>query len=146
MKLTAKQERFCEEYIVDSNSTQAAIRAGYSKRSAKQIGSINMTKHDVMVKITRLRSDLTERVKVDSEWVLTKSIELHDLCIGEKQYNTAAKALDTIGKHINVQAFNEKSEIVHKGSIGIDTTSMGDEILQTLFERRRDEQRSEQVH
>jgi len=146
MSLTAKQEQFCIEYVVDSNSTQAAIRSGYSQRSAKQIGSDNMTKHDVMLKITQLRSDMTERVKVDAEWVLTKAVELHDLCIKEEQYSVAAKTLDTIGKHVGIQAFSEKSEIIHKGSIGIDTTSMGDEILQTLFERRRDEQHSEQVH
>ena len=38
MTLTPKQQRFVEEYIVDSNATQAAIRAGYSKRSANQQG------------------------------------------------------------------------------------------------------------
>ena len=35
-KLTAKQQRFCEEYMVDLNGTQAAIRAGYSKKTAMQ--------------------------------------------------------------------------------------------------------------
>ncbi len=45
--MTAKQKRFCEEYLIDLNATQAAIRAGYSPISAKQIGQNNMTKHDV---------------------------------------------------------------------------------------------------
>ena len=33
-KLTAKQQRFCDEYLIDLNATQAAIRAGYSKKTA----------------------------------------------------------------------------------------------------------------
>ena len=44
-KMTAKQRRFCDEYLIDLNATQAAIRAGYSKRSAKQIGEENLSKH-----------------------------------------------------------------------------------------------------
>lgn len=47
MALTNKQRRFCEEYLVDLNGTQAAIRAGYSKRSARQIADSNMSKHDI---------------------------------------------------------------------------------------------------
>lgn len=44
MKLTEKQKRFCEEYLIDCNATQAAIRAGYSKKTAKVIGNENLTK------------------------------------------------------------------------------------------------------
>lgn len=43
-KLTEKQKRFCEEYMIDLNATQAAIRAGYSKKSAYSIGQENLTK------------------------------------------------------------------------------------------------------
>lgn len=44
MKLTPKQQRFVDEYLLDLNATQAAIRAGYSRRSARQIGAENMSK------------------------------------------------------------------------------------------------------
>ncbi|OUQ33239.1 terminase small subunit [Massilimicrobiota timonensis] len=44
MKLTAKQKRFCDEYLIDCNGTQAAIRAGYSKRSARAIATENLAK------------------------------------------------------------------------------------------------------
>ena len=44
VKLTAKQQRFCEEYLVDLNATQAAIRAGYSKKTAGTISNENMQK------------------------------------------------------------------------------------------------------
>lgn len=56
MSLTAKQIRFCEEYIVDLNATQAAIRAGYSKNSASEIGWENLRK-------PQIRSFIDERLK-----------------------------------------------------------------------------------
>ena len=147
MKLTGKQERFCEEYLVDGNATAAALRAGYAKPAARSIACENLTKHNIMLKITQLRSDQTVRVKVDSEWVLTKAIELHDLCVKAEQYSNAAKALDTVGKHVNIQAFSEKQVIEHTGNISHDTTAMGNDILSALFERRRDDkERSKQVH
>lgn len=42
--LTAKQQRFCDEYLIDLNATQAAIRAGYSKKTANRIGTENLSK------------------------------------------------------------------------------------------------------
>lgn len=43
-KMTNKQKRFCDEYLIDLNATQSAIRAGYSPKSAKQIGQENLSK------------------------------------------------------------------------------------------------------
>lgn len=43
-RLTPKQKRFCDEYLIDLNATQAAIRAGYSEKTAKEIGCENLTK------------------------------------------------------------------------------------------------------
>lgn len=45
--LTDKQKRFCDEYLIDLNATQAAIRAGYSERTARKIGQENLTKPDI---------------------------------------------------------------------------------------------------
>ena len=57
MPLTNKQILFCQEYVVDLNATAAAIRAGYSKKSAKVIGSENLTKPDIKDKIEELMLD-----------------------------------------------------------------------------------------
>ena len=46
-KLTAKQKRFCDEYLIDLNATQAAIRAGYSKKTAYSIGQENLKKPEI---------------------------------------------------------------------------------------------------
>lgn len=44
VQMTAKQQRFCDEYLIDLNATQAAIRAGYSAKTARQIGTENLSK------------------------------------------------------------------------------------------------------
>lgn len=46
-KMTAKQQRFCDEYLIDLNATQAAIRAGYSKKTASVIGTENLKKPNI---------------------------------------------------------------------------------------------------
>jgi phage terminase small subunit len=46
-KLTEKQKAFCNEYLIDLNATQAAIRAGYSKKTAGQIGEQNLKKLEI---------------------------------------------------------------------------------------------------
>lgn len=74
-KLTAKQQRFCEEYLIDLNATQAAIRAGYSAKTAKQIGGENLTKPDVKRHIMTLKGKRSEKTGIDAAWVLSRLAE-----------------------------------------------------------------------
>ncbi|MCC8384955.1 terminase small subunit [Photorhabdus laumondii subsp. laumondii] len=76
MALTDKQEMFCREYLVDLNATQAAIRAGYSDKTANRIGSENLSKLDIQKRISELKSDRNEVVKVDAEYVLKRLVEI----------------------------------------------------------------------
>lgn len=46
-KMTAKQQRFCDEYLIDLNATQAAIRAGYSEKTARVIAAENLSKPNI---------------------------------------------------------------------------------------------------
>lgn len=62
-KLTAKQKRFCDEYIIDANATQAAIRAGYSKKTAYAIGAENLRKPELK-KYIKERMDEIESAKI----------------------------------------------------------------------------------
>ncbi len=71
-KLTAKQKRFVEEYMVDLNATQAAIRAGYSKTSAQIIGFENLSKPIVADKITELARELSAKTAVTAERVVAE--------------------------------------------------------------------------
>ena len=69
-KLTPKQERFCEEYLVDLNATQAAIRAGYSEKTANRIAAENLSKLDIQQKIEELRNAQSERTEITADRVL----------------------------------------------------------------------------
>lgn len=68
--LTAKQQRFVEEYLVDLNATQAAIRAGYSVKTARAAGSENLTKPDIAAAITSAQQERATRVEIEADRVL----------------------------------------------------------------------------
>ena len=68
--LTHKQERFCQEYLVDLNASAAARRAGYSKHTAHVIGPENLGKPDIARRIADMRAERSERVQVDADRVL----------------------------------------------------------------------------
>jgi phage terminase small subunit len=72
MKLTAKQQLFCDEYLVDLNGTQAAIRAGYSAKTANRIANENLTKPDIQAYITERRKELQEKLQITQERVLAE--------------------------------------------------------------------------
>lgn len=69
-KLTAKQARFVDEYLIDLNATQAAIRAGYSKRSAGQIGEENLKKPEIQKAIQDAQQKRSERTEITQDRVL----------------------------------------------------------------------------
>lgn len=69
-KLTAKQRRFCDEYLIDLNATQAAIRAGYSKKTAKQIGNENLTKPDLAEYIEKRMAEKEASLIADQNEVM----------------------------------------------------------------------------
>lgn len=71
-KLTAKQQAFVNEYLIDLNATQAAIRAGYSQDTARQIGSENLSKPDIQLAIEAAQAERASRTKIDADWVLQR--------------------------------------------------------------------------
>ena len=137
--LTAKQQRFVEEYLADENmnATKAAIRAGYSKRSATQCAHENMKKPEIAAAIAAAIDERSKRNRIDQDYVLRQAVKLHERCMQEIEPFTdrqgnhvhdekgrplylfnatgAARALELVGKHVAVQAFKEKVE--HSGAI-----------------------------
>lgn len=129
MGISAKQQRFVEEYCVDLNASQAALRAGYSsKTSASQGGRLLQN-----VEIKRAIMDRNERrsadVNVTADWVLHKLIENAEKAAqaipvldkkgeptGEYTYypNAVNRALELIGKHMGM--FPDK--VQHSGPGG----------------------------
>lgn len=68
--MTKKQKRFVEEYLIDLNATQAAIRAGYSPDSAADIGSENLRKPDVSAAVDRAIAERSKRTGINQDRVL----------------------------------------------------------------------------
>ena len=68
--MTKKQKRFVEEYLIDLNATQAAIRAGYSPDSAKEIGSENLTKPNIASAIDQALAERSRRTGVNADRVV----------------------------------------------------------------------------
>lgn len=124
MSLTAKQEMFCQEYLKDLNATQAAIRAGYSEKAAKEQGSRLLTKANIQERVSELKSIRSDRVAIDADWVLLKakeSFEFNAQPISDKDGNpqmvnasAASKFLEICGKHVDVQAFTKDKELAEE--------------------------------
>lgn len=70
MVLTNKQRRFVDEYLVDLNATQAAIRAGYSKKTAASIGQENLRKPDIAKAIQEAQAARSKRTEITQDRVL----------------------------------------------------------------------------
>lgn len=94
--MTRKQQRFCDEYLIDCNATQAAIRAGYSEKAAKQIGQRLLTNAD-------LKSYIAEQMQ-------------------KKQDKNVADANEVIRYLTSVLRGESKSEIVVVEAVGDGST------------------------
>lgn len=70
MALTDKQRRFVDEYLVDLNATQAAIRAGYSQKTARQIGDENLSKPDIAKAVQEAQAARATRTEITQDMVL----------------------------------------------------------------------------
>lgn len=76
MALTPKQARFVAEYLVDLNATQAAIRAGYSPKTAYAIGGENLSKPEIADAIATEQAKRAIRVEVTQDEVLTEVLRV----------------------------------------------------------------------
>ena len=68
--LTARQTRFVGEYLIDLNGTQAAIRAGYSRKTARNIASENLAKPDIQEAIQKAQKARSERTRITQDQVI----------------------------------------------------------------------------
>lgn len=162
-KLTDKQERFCQEFIIDLNGKQAAIRAKYSEATAEQQASRLLSYAKVMNRIASLKTERAEKLSVDAEYVLRRHLEIDQMdvldILGEdgslrpvsewpkvwRQYLSGfdvaelwegrgddkeqigvlkkikwpdkVKNLELLGKHVTVQAYQDKQDVHHSGII-----------------------------
>ena len=76
MKLTAKQEKFCNEYLIDLNATQAAIRAGYSHKTANRIAAENLSKPVIASYIQQQRQKTAEKAEITRDKIVNEYAKL----------------------------------------------------------------------
>lgn len=136
IKLTAKQQRFCEEYVIDFNGTRAAIAAGYSKKTAKQIATENLSKLYIREYIEDVQKDLS---KLSGVTALRNILELKKLA-----YSSVAgfKSDWMTEKEFSELTEDQKacfSEITHQ------TKSYGDSTEQIVKFKLHDKQRAIEI-
>ncbi|MCI6674787.1 MAG: terminase small subunit [Spirochaetaceae bacterium] len=115
--MTDKQQRFVDEYMVDLNATQAAIRAGYSPKTAEVIGNQLLKKTLVSNEILKRKAKLSSVANWTAADVLKRLARLADE--GYKD-SDKIKALELIGRHIGM--FQDKVEL--SGGVRIDPESV----------------------
>ena len=78
--MTPKQRLFVKEYLVDLNATQAAIRAGYSEKTAAAIGAENLTKPEIAAAIQQMMDDRSQRTEITADYVLQSIVSTIERC------------------------------------------------------------------
>lgn len=115
--MTPKQEAFVREYLVDLNATQAAIRAGYSQRTAHVIGHENLKKPEIAITIEAAMDARAKRTAITADYVLEGIRDTIERCRAPgEDFNPAQalKGLELLGKHLKL--FTDKVE--HTGKDG----------------------------
>lgn len=130
--MTDKQKRFCDEYIIDCNATQAAIKAGYSAKTATKIAAENLTKPDIKAyieeRLEQIRSEKTADAKEVMEYLTavmrgehTEQVlrlvgegtqKIDNIAVSEKD---RLKAAELIGKRYGL--FKENVDL--NGNVGV---------------------------
>lgn len=95
--LNPKQARFVAEYLIDSNATQAAIRAGYSKKTAAVIGAENLRKPNIAAAVKAGRAKITDKLEITAERLIRDVLEIGDEARQAESFAAALKSRDMLG-------------------------------------------------
>jgi phage terminase small subunit len=104
MPLTPKQERFVAEYLIDLNATQAAIRSGYSEKTARSQGQRMLTNVDIVAAVAGAQGDRTERTNITQDYVLESIFSAMERCKQADSFNATGvfKGAELLGKHLGM--------------------------------------------
>ena len=119
MKLTEKQKRFCDEYLIDLNATQAAIRAGYSKKTAYSIGIENLKKPVIQNYIDKRLKQLEDKriAKADEVLKYLTSVmrnEVKEEVVVVEGKGDGCSSARTIKKDMSAKDRNKAAELLGK--------------------------------
>lgn len=123
-KLNEKQRQFVREYLIDLNATQAAIRCGYSERTARQQGSRLLSNADIQAAVEQAKSARAEKTGISQEYVLDVIHQTVQRCLqaepvrdkegnptGEYKFDASAvlKGAELLGRHLGT--WNDKLKV-----------------------------------
>lgn len=133
-KLTPKQAVFVGEYLIDLNATQAAIRSGYSPKTADAIGRENLRKPLISEAIQKAQLERSKRVQYTGDDAIDDLKRIKDMAMDENRFNEAIKAIEVIGKFSGFNA-PEKKEISGPGGspLSVVSATMTDEEKKKLI-------------
>jgi phage terminase small subunit len=116
--MTPKQEQFVREYLIDLNATQAAVRAGYSAKTAEQQGSRLLSNVKVSMAVQAAMDARSERTAITSDYVLDGIRTVTERCASageEGNPQAALKGYELLGRHLKM--FTDKVE--HSGRVDL---------------------------
>ncbi|OSZ74612.1 terminase small subunit [Hydrogenophaga sp. IBVHS1] len=135
--LTARQLRWVDEFLVDGNATAAAVRAGYSERSARSIAHENMTKPALQAVLSERRGEVASRLQITREGVIQGLLDAVHLAKEQSNPAGMVAGLREIGKMLGYYAPEVK-----RVEVGLSATAerqrfeaMSDEELLSHIER-----------
>lgn len=118
-KLSPRQERFVQEYLVDLNASQAALRAGYSKKNHMSIGAQLLMKTHIKEAIAERKRQLEARAWLTTEKVLADLEELRQRALADGDYRSATKASELHGKYLGMWTERVEQQVTHSGSVAV---------------------------
>ena len=128
--LTAKQKLFVAEYLIDLNATQAAIRSGYSEKTAQAIGAENLTKPLIASAIQEAMDKRSAKTEINAEYVLNGIKGVIERCTKEVNESDkfdpspALKGYELLGKHLKLFTEKVESNVQHSGSVFIEVVGI----------------------
>lgn len=113
--LTDKQQRFVDEYLIDLNATQAAIRAGYSEKTAAAIGSENLIKPNIQNAIQEAQAKRQEQTQIDAAYVLRRLVEIDQMDV-----------LDIMDDQMKIRPVNEWPKVWRQYVVNLENLELSD--------------------
>ena len=110
--LTPKQAQFVKEYLVDLNGTQAAIKCGYSPKTAVKQASRLLTNADIKNAIQAEMDKRAKKTNITAEYVLNGIKDTIEKAQLNDRYSETLKGLELLGKHLKL--FTDKHEVTGK--------------------------------
>lgn len=115
--LTAKQQRFVSEYLIDLNATQAAIRAGYSAKTGYAQGCRLLKDAEVQQAIAEQQEQRQERLEITQDDVIRGLWRIAE--DDERQDSAQVSAYVHVGKHYGM--FTDRQQVEHTGRLEVDS-------------------------